>query len=221
MHKSPFRVMDNYMSEEKPSGKVKKVAAKARGKAHDAVCGLWWWLLLRGIALVALAVCALVWPQKTVGLLVKLLGVYLIIDGLWATVSYALSEKKDKSLLIGAVGLLVGAILLFWTDVSGRVFMTIVGIWAALQGIGLYFTVRKEREADSQAKGLVSWLAIGLAVAGIVLVVWPSSGVTAIGWLISAASMLVGIGMVFIALKLRTLGQRINAVGKPQSDASQ
>jgi|GEM_PF-980893 len=209
------------MSEEKPSGKVKKVAAKARGKAHDAVCGLWWWLLLRGIALVALAVCALVWPQKTVGLLVKLLGVYLIIDGLWATVSYALSEKKDKSLLIGAVGLLVGAILLFWTDVSGRVFMTIVGIWAALQGIGLYFTVRKEREADSQAKGLVSWLAIGLAVAGIVLVVWPSSGVTAIGWLISAASMLVGIGMVFIALKLRTLGQRINAVGKPQSDASQ
>ena len=206
------------MTDDHPK-KVKKVAAKARDKAHDTVCNLWWWLLVRGVALLVLAVCALVWPQKTVGLLVKILGVYLIIDGLWAGVTYALSDKKNHSLLVGAVGLLVGAVLLFWTDVSGRILMTIVGIWAVLQGLGLYFTVRKEAEADAEAKSLVKWLAIGLAIAGLILVVWPSSGVTAIGWLVSAVSGLIGCAMVFVSMKLRSVGQRISAVGRnPESD---
>lgn len=201
--------------------KIKKVAAKARDKAHDAVCNLWWWLLLRGIALIVLAICALVWPQKTVGLMVKLLGIYLIVDGLWASLTYALTEKRDQSLLVGAVGLLVGAVLLFWTDVSGRIFMTIIGIWAVLQGLGLYMTVRKETKADQEAKSLVKCLAIGLAIAGLVLVIWPSSGVTAIGWLISAVSLLIGVGMVFISLKLRSVGQRISGMGRAAEPTSE
>ena len=94
--------------------------------------------------------------------------------------------------------------------------MTIVGIWAVLQGLGLYLTIRKETEADTEARSMVKWLALGLAVAGVILVIWPSSGVTAIGWLIAVVSLLVGAGMVFISLKLRSVGQRINAIGRNQ-----
>jgi uncharacterized membrane protein HdeD (DUF308 family) len=201
------------LTQQEPT-KLKKVAAKARDKTHDALCNLWWWLLLRGVALIVLAVCALFWPQKTVGLLVKILGVYLIIDGLWSSVTYAVSKEKDHSLLVGALGLLVGAVLLFWTGVSGRVFMTIIGIWAVLQGVGLYWTTRNEAQADVEAKSLLKWLAIGLVLAGLVLVIWPSSGVTVIGWLISAVSLLIGGAMVFISMKLRSVGQRIRGIGR-------
>lgn len=196
------------MIDEKPKP-IRQAAAKARAKSHDVVCDLWWWLLVRGIAMIALAVCALVWPQKTVGLMVKILGLYLIFDGIWAGASYAMSKEKKNSLLIGAVGLLVGAILLFWTDVSGRVFMTIVGIWALLQGVGLYFTVRNEEDAEAEARTMVKIVALSLAVAGLVLIVWPSSGVVAIGWLMSAVAAVIGGGMVYVAMKLRTVANRI------------
>ena len=189
--------------------KIAKVAAKARDRAHKTVSHLWWWLLLRGIALIVLAICALVWPQKTLGLLVKILGVYLMIDGFWATVTYALAKQKDHGLLASAAGLLVGAVLLFWTGVGARVFMTIVGIWALLQGLGLYFSVRKEADVDPESRQWVKYVAIALAIAGLILIVWPSSGLVTVAWLLSAVAFLLGAAMVFVSSKLRGVANRL------------
>lgn len=203
-----------------PPKKFKKVAGKARDKASNAVAHLWWWLLFRGIALIILAVFSLVWPQKTVGLMVKILGVYLMIDGLWASVTYAFAKDKDHNLLFGAIGLLVGTVLLLWTGVSGRVFMAIIGIWALLQGVGLYFSARREVDVDQESKQWVKYVAIALAAAGIVLIIWPSTGVVTIAWLLAAVAFLLGGGMVFAAIKLRTVAKRIEAPGtKPQTEA--
>jgi len=195
------------------------VAAKARDRAHQTVSHLWWWLLLRGIALIALAICALLWPQKTLGLMVKILGVYLIVDGLWATITYALAKQKDHGLLASAAGLVVGLVLLFWTGVSARVFMTILGIWALLQGLGLYFSVRKESEVDPDSKNWVMYVSAGLAIAGIILIVWPSTGVVTVSWLLCALAFLLGGGMVFVAMKMRRIAHRIERPKQlPSSD---
>lgn len=192
-----------------PPEKLKKVAGKARVKALHAVSHLWWWLLLRGIALIALAICALVWPQKTLGIMVKILGAYLIIDGLWSSITYALAKQKDHGLLASATGLVVGAVLLFWTGVSSRVFMTIVGIWALLQGVGLYISIRKEAEVDPESRKWIRYIAIAMAIAGIILIVWPSTGVVTVAWLIAIIAFLLGAAMVFASTKLRSVAQRI------------
>ncbi|MEZ6071568.1 MAG: DUF308 domain-containing protein [Pirellulales bacterium] len=111
------------------------VAAKHR---VDAKLGeIWWAILLRGLLALALAVCAFVWPEKTLGIFVKLLGAYFLIDGAIGAFSAYRSGDKASPMMQAIVSLALGLVLLLWTGISGKLFLVLVGIWLLLQGIGL------------------------------------------------------------------------------------
>ena len=66
--------------------RVGEVAAAAKERIGAKLGDIWWAILLRGLLALGLAVCAFVWPEKTLGLFVKLLGAYFLIDGVIAAV---------------------------------------------------------------------------------------------------------------------------------------
>ena len=53
-------------------------------------------------------------------------------------------------------------------------------------------------------------MAMAMAVAGLVLVIWPNTGVVTVAWLLAAVAGLLGAGMVFVSMKLRGVARDSN-----------
>ncbi len=193
-----------------PGSKARKLAATAKVRAGDKLRDLWWWFLLRGVLAVGLAVFALVWPEQTVTILVKLLGGYLVFDGVVGAVGAFRSGNKSGAPMLAIVGLIVGVILLFWTGLTMRLFLILVGAWALLQGVGMFLSSRS-KESDPESRNLVGIVGGVLGLAGLILLVWPSTGIVTVSWLLAAVAFIVGGVMIFVALKLRKVAGRLDA----------
>ncbi len=194
------------MPEEKE--KLRKVVGNAKSRVSDRLVDLWWWFLIRGLLAIALAVVALFWPQKTIGILVNLLGAYLLIDGVLGAIGAIRSGGKNGFPVFAIVSFVVGAILLFWTGISVRVFLVLVGLWALIQGGSLFLSSRNN-ESDAESRQLIGILGALLAAAGLVLVVWPVTGVVTISWLIAVVALAIGCLLIFVATRLRQISQRL------------
>ena len=107
------------------------------------------------------------------------------------------------------VSLAIGAILLFWTGISVRVFLTLVGAWALFQGAGMFLSNRSN-DSDAESRQLFGIVGAVLAVTGLILIVWPGTGVVAISWLIAVVALLLGCLLIFVATRLRRLSKRID-----------
>ena len=189
--------------------KLQKVAAGAQQRVGSKLGDIWWTFMLRGLLALALAACALFWPQKTMGLMVKLLGAYFIIDGLAGAIGAFRAQSKGSHLMQVIVSLAVGLVLLFWTGVSAKLFLIVVGVWALLQGAGMYLSSRK-LESEEEQSGLVGSIGVVMALIGLVLIFWPNTGVVAISWLITLASLVVGCLLVYLATRLKRVKKRID-----------
>ncbi len=186
------------------------VAAKQR---VDAKLGdIWWAILLRGLLALGLAFCAFVWPEQTLGLLVKLLGGYFLIDGIIGAISASRSGDKTTPLVQAIVSLAIGLILLLWTGISGKLFLILVGIWLVLQGLGLLWAAFRMDSADEQ-RGLAMVIGGVMALIGAVFVFWTDTGVVAISWLIGIGTAVIGGLLIYLATRVRNLRGRIISIG--------
>lgn len=192
--------------------RARQVAAGLKQKASRSL-GRWWWaFLVRGLLALALAVCAVVWPQKTVGLLVKLLGFYFLLDAVPALFAAWRSNEKLSYVLQALVGLAIGLTLLLWSGLSARLFLILIGAWAFLQGASLFLSSRK-LDAGEPERGPLGTVGLVLAAVGLVFVLWPETGVVAVSWLIAAGAALIGCLLVFLATRLRRLRLAVESLG--------
>lgn len=192
--------------------KLRHAAAGVQQRVDSKLGDLWWAFMLRGLLALALAACALFWPQKTTGLMIKLLGAYFIIDGLAGAVGAYRAESKGSHLMQVVVSLAVGLVLLCWTGVSAKLFLIVVGIWALLQGAGMVLSSRQLGPEEEQ-RGLMGAIGGVMAVIGLVLIFWPNTGVVAISWLIALCSLVVGGLLVYLATRLKRVRKRIDNLG--------
>ncbi len=195
------------MNEERE--KLRQVVSGAKQRVSDKMSALWWWFMTRGVVALGLAAFALFWPQQTVELLVSLLGAYLLCDGLLGIVGAFRSGDKGGAPMVSIVGLLVGAVLLFWTGLSVRLFLILVGAWALLQGVGMFLSSR-HKDADPESRHLVGMVGGALAAVGLVLVAWPNTGLVTVSWLIAIIALLLGCLLIFVGTKLKRISNRIN-----------
>jgi uncharacterized membrane protein HdeD (DUF308 family) len=198
------------MSEERE--KLRQVVTGAKHRVSDKLSDLWWWFMIRGVLALGLAVVALFWPQKTIGILVNLLGAYLLFDGVVGAIGAFRSGGRNGFPVFAVVSFVVGAILLFWTGISVRVFLMLVGAWALLQGGSLFLSSRSN-ESDVEARRLFGIIGAVMAVIGLILIVWPDTGVVAASWLISIVVLVLGCSLIFVATRLRRISQRMKNSG--------
>ena len=192
--------------------KLRQVVSATKVRVGDKLGDLWWWFLIRGVLALGLAVFALFWPQQTVDVLVKLLGGYLLLDGVLGAVGAFRSGGKGNVPVIAVIGLVMGAFLLFWTGLSMRLFLIMVGAWALIQGVGIFLSSRN-KESDPESRNLVGIVGAVLAISGLVLIVWPKTGVVTVSWLIAAVSLLLGCLLIFVATRLRHVARRLRNAG--------
>jgi uncharacterized membrane protein HdeD (DUF308 family) len=192
--------------------KVRRVAERIQHKVSSKLGDIWWAFMLRGLVALGLAACALFWPKPTMGLLIKVLGGYFIFDGVAGTIGALRAEGKGSHWMQAVVSLAGGIALLFWTGISAKLLLIVLGAWALLQGAGMFLSSRS-MDRDDEDRRLMSIVGAVMALIGLVLIVWPNTGVVAISWLIGLGALVVGGLLIYLATRFRRVKSRIENIG--------
>ena len=191
---------------------LQAAAAGAKARVSDKLGDIWWSLLLRGLLALALGIAAIFWPKATLELLVRLVGLYVLFDGIVTLFGAFRARELGAYLVSGLISVAVGGILVFWPDVTGRLLLIIVGLWALFQGVTLFWA-GWQTDANDPERSLMMTIGAVAAIAGVILVVWPAAGSVAISWVIGIVALLVGALLLYLAQRMRQAAKRIDNLG--------
>ncbi len=195
--------------------RARELAANVQRGVSHRLREVWWAVLLRGILALVLAACAIFWPEKTISILVKVLGIYFLVDGVWGAFTAWRSGDAAVMPLQAVVSLVLGLVLLFWTGISTKIFMVLAGIWALLQGIGVAMSSR-QLESDGTDRTLMAAIGAVIALVGIAFIAWPETGVVTVSWLIGIGALVVGLLLVYLATRLKRVRKRVDNIGNAE-----
>ena len=194
------------------SEKVRLRAAgiQVRARVSDKLGDVWWFLLVRGLLALALAVAALFWPKATLVLLIRLIALFALADGVMGLLGWFRTRDLGSHLAPALVSIAVGLFLLFWPDLTGSLLLMIVGLWALFQGAMLILAGFQSDPSDPD-RGPAMAIGAVAAIVGLVLVIWPGTGAVTIAWAIGIAALLIGASLIYLALRLRKIDKRVES----------
>ena len=170
----------------------------------------WWVTLLRGTILLIFGVFATVWPTQTVVFLVRLLGVYFIVDGIFILFMSIGNKKHDirwkATLARGIVGIIIGAFILFAPSfTAATIGVVLVYILAALSFFHGVMDVIKAFRANRETKNEWSIVLSGafFIILAILLVVSPLQFGKAFLRIIGIFSLVAAAAMLYSGFQQR------------------
>jgi uncharacterized membrane protein HdeD (DUF308 family) len=166
--------------------------------------GVWWLIVLRGLAGVIFGLFALFSPGATVLSLLLILGAYLMLDGIFGRVSAVIAGRRQErwGLLIAesVVNLLIGFLIIMAPGIGLTVFMLVLAGWAIVTG-GLMIGSAMNHKRDGQR-----WL-IGGGLAsvlfGIALALAPILGGVVLTWWLGLYALVFGAALMVFGFRLR------------------
>jgi uncharacterized membrane protein HdeD (DUF308 family) len=69
----------------------------------------------------------------------------------------------------------------------------------------------RRANVDDAERGLMTSIGGTVAVIGLILLIWPGTGVVAISWFIAFGALLFAALLIFLALRVKRLQQRIDS----------
>jgi uncharacterized membrane protein HdeD (DUF308 family) len=171
-----------------------------------ALAKSWWLLLLRGIAGILFGVLAFAWPGLTLITLVLFYGAYALVDGILALVAAFSGGAKPVPtwwlIVVGLAGIAAGILTFMWPGVTAIVLIFFIGGWAIAHGVfEIVGAIRLRKEIDNEW-----WLILAGALSvifGLLVIAAPGVGALTFIWVIGAYSIVFGIMLVGLSLRLR------------------
>lgn len=174
----------------------------------------WWTFTLRGIVAILFGILALIWPGITLLALIILFGAYAIVDGVFAIVAAIAGAARTRPwwvfVLWGVLGIAAGIFAFSYPGITALVLLYVIAFWAIVRGV-------MEIIAAIQLRKVITdeWLLILAGVLsiifGTVLLVWPGAGALALLWVIGIASVAIGILLIGLSVRLKSLKNRLGA----------
>ncbi len=167
----------------------------------------WWAILIRGIVAIIFAFLAFLATGLTLNLLIIFLGIYLLLDGLFAVIGSLMATNHKNwwiLLLEGLVSIIAGIFVFALPATTLIILVYLVAIWAIITGI---FEFLASLMASWAAPGKIFIGVSGVlsVILGIVIFIYPLFTITAAIWLIGIYALLIGLSLVFFSLKLKSL----------------
>jgi len=169
----------------------------------------WWTFTLRGVLALLFGVLAFVAPGATLTTLVYVFGFYAILNGVLALYTAWNLRSFDRwwvLLLEGLLGIAAGVIAFVWPGAAALAFLSIIAAWAILVGIlQTVAAIRLRQEIENEwSLGLGGLASV---IFGVLLVVWPRSGLVTISWIIGIYAIAFGVMLLVLGSRLRGLNK--------------
>jgi len=185
-----------------------QIVDDTREVVSEKMGDLWWAFLLRGLGALALGLIALFWPTQSIGVLIWVAGLFLVLDGALTLYGGMRGVDNNVSKMSGIISIVIGVILVFLPVGSARFAFTILGIWAMITAVNYLMTWRAIPEGDP-ARDTARNVGITAAIAGIILVFWPGSGLVALSWAIAFAALVIAAVMFWMSAKFKKTHDRL------------
>jgi uncharacterized membrane protein HdeD (DUF308 family) len=169
---------------------------------------VWWLVLLRGIFMALFGIIALVSPGIALLTLIWLFGFYALLDGVTAVVIGFRTRGEPHwvwTVVQGVISVLAGLIALVWPGATAFALLFVVAFWAILLGIGEIAGAFTSRRSGSSAWGCTLAAGVLNVVFGVVLLLWPASGILALVWLVGIFALIGGVTLVALSFKVRSV----------------
>jgi uncharacterized membrane protein HdeD (DUF308 family) len=168
-----------------------------------AMARSWPVVMFIGIISIAIGLAVVIWPTATLTVLSLLLGLQLLLFGLFRLIAAFSSESLSPGLVgfFGIISMIAGIVILRHPFETVEVLATILGVvWIVGGSIDLISSV-----ADSSLtkRGPVALAGVLAIAAGVVVVAWPAPTVTVIAWISGVFLLLMGLLTCVEALSLR------------------
>ncbi len=173
----------------------------------------WGVLLSFGIVLGGLGVAIMVWPDITVGVAAVLLGISLLVSGVFSVV--ASFTQPDQTTATRVLTAMSGALSIGLGFVAFRGIVQAATILALIVGIGWLVRGMFDLTAGLSARGVPGrgWVitsGVMAIVAGIAVLVWPGITLIALAWVTGLSLLVIGLTQVASAFALRRLAATVD-----------
>jgi len=192
--------------------RIQLAATAVRTGVSQKLGSVWWSFLLRGLFAIALGIFALFWPGLSLSVLVLAVGIYCIADGAAGLIGALRHPELREYIAQALIFLGIGGVLVFWPETSLRALLVLLGAASLIVGIGQILTARR-LPADDGERGTVMTLGVAAAIIGLVLALWPGTGVAVISWVIGIAAVLIGALLVYLGSRFKRLEARLKMPG--------
>ena len=170
--------------------------------------GSWWVLVLRGIAGILFGLLAFMWPHITLAVLIILFGAYALVDGVFAIVAGIRSHGENKRwwwlLIEGVLSVAAGLFAFLVPAMTALILLILIAAWAVATGI---FEIAAAIQLRKYITG--EWMLVLSGILsvlfGLLLLFNPTGGVLAVVWIIGAYSVVFGVLLLILGVKLRGL----------------
>jgi uncharacterized membrane protein HdeD (DUF308 family) len=176
----------------------------------------WGIFLFFGVVSVGLGIAIVVWPQVTVGIVVILLGAWLLVSGVFSLVSSFAKANADTASrgmmgIVGALSILLGILCFRSIYQAVEILALFVGIGWLMRGV--FDLVGGAQTKGKPGRGL--WIFMGLLgiAAGVVVLVWPGITLTALAWVSGIWLIVLGLVWVVASLRLRAEVKKLAVEG--------
>ena len=168
----------------------------------------WWALALRGLVAILFGIAAFVWPGITLWALVAIFGAYALIDGIFAIVEAFRRDVRRESwwalLVEGIVGVVIGILAFTWPGLTAFGLLYLIAFWAIVTGVFEIITAIRLRH-EITGEWLMALVGVLSIVFGLLLIAFPVAGAISVVLMIGAFVFAMGVVMVSLAFKLRSL----------------
>jgi uncharacterized membrane protein HdeD (DUF308 family) len=174
----------------------------------------WWAVGLRGIFSVLFGVGAFVWPGITLETLVLLFGFYAIADGIFSLITARMSSAAGGHwgwmVFEVLLSILSGVLALAWPAITALVLLLLIAGYAIVTGFTQIAAAFQMRNTNGWLLGLGGVLSI---VFGILLAVWPDTGLLSLVWLIGYYAIIFGLMLLGLAYRLYKANHQLRHLG--------
>ncbi len=177
---------------------------------------IWWSLVLRGVLAILFGIVAFFYTGQTLLALIYVFGVFAVLSGIAAlTMAVRAGEAHQRwgwLAVSGILGVLVGVVAFVWPGLTALSFVFLVAAWAILAGVAeiAFALAMPGTLAHPWLAGLSGLLSV---LFGILLAVWPRSGVVTLTWLIGIYAIAYGASLLYYAFVLQGLRSAVGSLG--------
>jgi len=188
--------------------------ASPRQRVAEAISAVWWLILLRGILLLVLGGYALFRPEMTVLALTKVLGIFVLIDGVLAILAGILGWTHSRiwAILRGILAIVIGIFVFGHAAVvAGITAMVIVFVLAAYSiasGIlEIVAAIRERKEIEGEG-----WLILSGVLSiifGLILAAAPLTSSMILIRILGVFALCFGIVLIALAFRAKNLAKNL------------
>ena len=161
---------------------------------------LWWLMVILGLASVAAGVVLVTRPSHSLNTLAVVLGIFLLIDGIFELITAFMREAHQAmAAIVGVLGIIVGILLIRHPSHAVNAVGLLIGLWLVSAGC-----IRLFRALIEGVQPLLrAVIAVIEICAGVVIVAEPHIGYSTLAIIAGIWLILNGVGVVVFGVALR------------------